>query len=45
MPSMNKDREENQARVDALIQRNRWIKQREIALQLGTSREKVQHII
>lgn len=37
--------DENQARVDAMIQGNRRIKQREIALELGISQERVQHII
>jgi len=35
--------EENQCRVDAMIQENRRIKQRNIALELGISQERVHH--
>jgi hypothetical protein len=35
----------NQCRVDAMIQENRRIKQRNIALKLGISKERVHHII
>ncbi|GFY44036.1 histone-lysine n-methyltransferase setmar-like protein [Trichonephila inaurata madagascariensis] len=37
--------DENRSRVDAMIQENRRIEQRDIALQLGISQERVQHII
>jgi len=37
-------RDENQCRVDATIQENRRIKQRDIALKLGISQERVHHI-
>ena len=38
-------RDENQCRVDTMIQENRGIKQRDIALELGISKERVHHII
>ena len=38
-------RDENQCRVDAMIQENRRIKQRGIAVKLGISQERVHHII
>ena len=38
-------RDENQCRVDAIIQENHKIKQRDIVLKLGISQEKVHHII
>ena len=38
-------RDENKCRVDAMIQENRRIKQRDIALKLGISQERVHHII
>ena len=40
--SVNRDK--NQCRVDAMIQENRQIKQRDIALKLGISQERVHHI-
>jgi len=38
-------RDENQCRVDAMIQENRRIKQRNIALKLGISQERAHHVI
>ena len=38
-------RDQNQCRVDAMIQKNRRIKQRDIALKLSISQERVHHII
>jgi len=38
-------RDENLCRVDAMIQENRQIKQRDIGLKLGISQERVHHII
>jgi len=38
-------RDENKCKVDAMIQENRRIKQRDIALKLGISQERVHHII
>jgi len=38
------NRDENQCRVDAMIQENCQIKQRDIALKLGISQERVYHI-
>ena len=38
-------RDENQCGVHAMIQENRRIKQRDIALKLGISQERVHHII
>ena len=38
-------RDENKCRVDAMIQENRRIKRRDIALKLGISQERVHHII
>ena len=37
-------RDKNQCRMDAMIQENRRIKQRDIALKLGISQERVHHI-
>jgi len=37
--------DENQYRVDTIIQENHRIKQRDIALKLGISKKKVHHII
>ena len=37
-------RDENQCRVDAMIQENHQIKQRDIALKLSISQERVHHI-
>ena len=38
-------RDENQCRVDAMIQKNCQIKRRDIAVKLGISQERVHHII
>jgi len=38
-------RDENRCRVDAMIQENRQIKQRDIALKLGIIQERMHHII
>jgi hypothetical protein len=36
--------DENQRKVDVMIQENRRVKQRDIALKLGISQERVHHI-
>jgi len=38
-------RDENQCRVDDMIQENRRIEQRDVAVKLGISQERVHHII